>query len=103
MPTTWRAIGRLSPNREALTAAINWYRAAFRRPPQPEEDVPCDVPTLLIWGERDAYLSPRLTEGLDRWAPNLRVERLPNASHWVQNDASEQVNELLIEFLRSNV
>jgi epoxide hydrolase 4 len=87
----------------ALTAAINWYRAAFRRPPRPDEDAPCNVPTLLIWGERDAFLSPRLTEGLEQWVPNLRVERIPDASHWVQNDAPERVNELLIEFLRSNV
>jgi pimeloyl-ACP methyl ester carboxylesterase len=88
----------------ALTAAINWYRAAFRRPPQPEvEDVPCAVPTLVIWGERDVYLGPRLTERLEQWSPNLCVERIPDASHWVQNDAPERVNELMIEFLRSNV
>ncbi len=87
----------------ALTAAINWYRAAFRRPPKPDEDVPCGVPTLLIWGERDAYLGSRLAEGLERWAPNLRVERIADASHWVQNDAPERVNELMIEFLRSDV
>jgi pimeloyl-ACP methyl ester carboxylesterase len=88
----------------ALTAAINWYRAAFRRPPHPHtDDVSCDVPTLVIWGERDAYLGSRLTEGLERWAPNLRVERIPDASHWVQNDAPERVNELIIEFLRSDV
>jgi epoxide hydrolase 4 len=88
----------------ALTAAINWYRAAFRRSPQPEKDaVSCGVPTLLIWGERDAYLGPRLTEGLEKWSPNLRVERIPDASHWIQNDAPERVNELMIEFLRSNI
>jgi epoxide hydrolase 4 len=87
----------------ALNAAINWYRAAFRRATRLDEDAPCNVPTLLIWGERDAFLSPHLTEGLEQWAPNLRVERIPDASHWVQNDAPERVNELMIEFLRSNV
>lgn len=85
----------------ALTAAINWYRAAFRRPPRPDEDVPCAAPTLVIWGERDAFLGPRLTDGLERWAPNLRVERIPDASHWVQNDAPERVNELILDFLNS--
>jgi pimeloyl-ACP methyl ester carboxylesterase len=85
----------------ALTAAINYYRAAFRsrlggretRNPRTE------IPTLLIWGERDRYLGIRLTEGLEGWVPNLRIERLPDASHWVQNDAPERVNELLLEFL----
>ncbi|MGH2599418.1 MAG: alpha/beta fold hydrolase, partial [Dehalococcoidia bacterium] len=72
----------------ALTAAINYYRAAFRRDPRTAtRDLrPITCPTLLIWGERDRYLSPRLTEGLDRWVPNLRVERIPDASHWVQVD-----------------
>ena len=29
----------------------------------------------------------------------LLVERIPDASHWVQNDAPDRVNELLIEYL----
>ncbi len=59
-----------------------------------------DVPALLIWGEEDPYLDVQLTEGLDRWVPTIRVERIPNASHWVQIDAAERVNELMIDFLR---
>jgi pimeloyl-ACP methyl ester carboxylesterase len=85
----------------ALTAAINYYRAAFRSLFRGREtrNPRTEIPTLLIWGERDRYLGSRLTEGLDRWVPNLRIERLPDASHWVQNDAPERVNELLLEFL----
>jgi epoxide hydrolase 4 len=85
----------------ALTAAINWYRAAFRRRRRPVEDRPCDTPTLVIWGEKDRYLGPRLTLGLEQWSPNVRVERIADASHWIQNDAPEAVNALIIEFLRS--
>jgi pimeloyl-ACP methyl ester carboxylesterase len=33
--------------------------------------------------------------------PTLRVELL-EASHWVQMDAAEQVNELMQDFLRCN-
>jgi pimeloyl-ACP methyl ester carboxylesterase len=85
----------------ALTAAINYYRAAFRSRLRGREtrNPRTEIPTLLIWGERDRYLGIRLTEGLERWVPNLRIERLPDASHWVQNDAPERVNELLLEFL----
>jgi pimeloyl-ACP methyl ester carboxylesterase len=85
----------------ALTAAINYYRAALRRSPRPDPRVlqPLRVPTLVVWGERDAYLNPRLLDGLDRWVPGVRVERLPGVSHWVQNDAPEPVNRLLLEFL----
>ena len=32
---------------------------------------------------------------------DLRIERIPQAGHFVQNDAAEKVNELLLSFLRA--
>jgi pimeloyl-ACP methyl ester carboxylesterase len=86
----------------ALTAALNYYRAALRHRPRDaaRANVPIDVPVLLVWGERDAYLSVRLTEGLGAWVRNLHVVRIPDASHWVQSDVPERVNQLMIDFLR---
>jgi pimeloyl-ACP methyl ester carboxylesterase len=84
----------------ALTATLNYYRAALRfsrdiyGSPQQVR-----VPTLVIWGERDPYLGVRLLEGLPRWVPDLCIERIPHASHWVQNDVPERVNQLLIDFV----
>jgi len=84
----------------ALTAAVNYYRAAFRFPPKVAgRKWPDDLETLVVWGERDRYLGPGLLDGLDRWVPSLTIERIPDASHWVQADAPERVNELLIRFL----
>ena len=84
----------------ALTAALNYYRAAFRyRPQVGGRKWPAGLKTLVVWGERDRYLGPGLLDGLDRWVPDLAVERIPDASHWVQADAPERVNELLIRFL----
>jgi pimeloyl-ACP methyl ester carboxylesterase len=84
----------------ALTAGLNYYRA-FRHPSHriARVDTLIRVPVLLLWGERDAYATPRLTEGLDAWVPDLRVERFPDVSHWLQNDAPERVNGLILEFL----
>ena len=57
------------------------------------------VPTLVIWGERDAYLGPDLAEPSRDDVPNLdRVERLPEASHWVHHDEPERVTQLLTDF-----
>ena len=86
----------------ALTAAINYYRALFRRGPRrtTRGASQIDAPALLIWGEQDRYLGLRLTEGLEQWMPHIQVARIPNASHWVQVDAPQRVNELLIGFLR---
>lgn len=84
----------------ALTAALNYYRALrYSAHYAVNDDAPIPVPVLLLWGERDAYLCPRLTEGLRDWVPNLKVVRLPDVSHWIQNDAPERVNRVLIDFL----
>jgi len=84
----------------ALTGALNYYRAAYRHRRVARTLLRrVTAPTLLVWGERDRYLSLRLTEGLEPWVPDLRVERIPDASHWVQNDAPERVNRALIGFL----
>jgi pimeloyl-ACP methyl ester carboxylesterase len=85
----------------ALTATINYYRASFRRNPREamQEPPPISCPTMLIWGEQDRYLGIPLTEGLEQWVPDVRIERIPNASHWVQVDAPERVNELMLNFL----
>jgi epoxide hydrolase 4 len=85
----------------ALTATVNYYRAAAREHSRLSSlgRRQISAPTLLIWGDRDPYLVGSLTDGLRQWVPRLRVERLPNASHWVQVDAYERVNRLLLEFL----
>ena len=62
-------------------------------------DRPIAHRVLTVWGDRDRYLGPALTEGVGRWAPNLTTHHLPDASHWVQNDAPDEVNRLLIDFL----
>lgn len=79
------------------TAPINYYRAAgrYRGPPLR----PVEAETLLIWGEKDRWLGPDLAELDPRWVPRARIERIPSASHWVQADAPERVNELLLSFL----
>jgi pimeloyl-ACP methyl ester carboxylesterase len=87
------------PTRRDWTAPVNYYRAAFRYRPS-RRLVPILTPTLLVWAERDPYLGPRLSHGLEPWVPNLRVERLPDVGHWLQNEAPERVNELILRFLR---
>jgi pimeloyl-ACP methyl ester carboxylesterase len=86
----------------ALRAAINYYRAAVRANPlaQAHSLRRVDIPTLVIWGDQDRYLGPELAEPDPAWVPDVRVERIPQASHWVQADAPERVNQLMVEFLQ---
>jgi pimeloyl-ACP methyl ester carboxylesterase len=86
----------------ALTAGINYYRALFRYGLRTMRRLRrIDAPVLVIWGERDPYIGRELADPPHDWVPNVRVERLPNASHWVQNDQPQRVNELLTDFLRA--
>jgi pimeloyl-ACP methyl ester carboxylesterase len=82
------------------TAMLNWYRAAGRDVMAATDlDAPIDTPTLVIWGEEDVALGLPCLDGTDRYVRELRIERLPNVSHWAQEDAPQVVNRLLGEFL----
>ena len=90
----------------ALEASVNYYRAAFRGALRGALRGGTQVgkittPTLLVWGEQDAFLGTELTEGLGPFVPDLRLLRV-KASHWVQIDAFERVNEVLLEFLKTS-
>ena len=87
----------------ALTATLNYYRALLRNPRQTRALLAkIEAPVLVLWGERDRFLNRRLAEPPPLWVPNLlRVERLPDASHWVAEDRPREVNTLLLDFLRS--
>lgn len=86
-----------------LTAALNYYRANI--PPEnwlkpPPELPPIEVPTTILWGEADAYMSGMLLErSMQKVAGPLHVERLPGVSHWVQQEVPDRVNALLLAAL----
>jgi pimeloyl-ACP methyl ester carboxylesterase len=87
----------------ALTAGLNWYRANARVDQELERTRPfpaVDVPTMGIWSSGDNFL---LEEGMlasgDHVTGTWRYERVEGAGHWLQLDAPERVNELLLEFL----
>ena len=89
----------------ALTAALNWYRASMapadelrERPPFPS--VAAD--TLGLWSDRDHYLVEEGMTGSEQYViGEWRYERIEGASHWMQLDAPERVNELLLEWFRA--
>jgi pimeloyl-ACP methyl ester carboxylesterase len=77
---------------------IHYYRAAMRYLMLRWKKI--DAPALVIWGERDRWLGAELAQPDPRWVPDARVERLPDAGHWVQSDTPERVDDLLLAFLR---
>jgi pimeloyl-ACP methyl ester carboxylesterase len=84
----------------AVEAMINWYRAMFRVKAVPIKRT--DVEALVLWGEKDPHLGRELATPSPALVPNARVVFVPNATHWIQHDAPERVNEELIAFFRGS-
>ena len=88
--------------RGALTAPINYYRASFfGEESKGSVADKISMPTLLIWGENDAYFDLSAVEGHDSVVTDLTVRRIQDCSHWVQNDNPERVNQHMREFLEN--
>ncbi len=96
--------------RQGLAGPLNYYRASPLRPAtaaddglhalvMPDAAVTVRVPTTVLWGERDVALLPGLLDGLERWVPELRVQRLPDASHWLVHEQPACVAEAIQNLL----
>jgi pimeloyl-ACP methyl ester carboxylesterase len=94
----------------ALTAMLNWYRGSKLIVPPPGVTVPLPdwllkafpkiaVPTLVVWGMKDAALLPVQLDGLDELVDDLRIVRLPDAGHFAPWEAPDAVIEALEPFL----
>lgn len=91
-----------------MEAMLNWYRASpVVVPPVdvpasdlvvkvpvldlPDDALRVDVPHLIVWGERDEALRPVCLDGLDRYVPDLTVERIADAGHWILHERPAEV------------
>jgi pimeloyl-ACP methyl ester carboxylesterase len=58
-----------------------------------------ETPTLIVWGEADTALGLELLDGTDTYVRDLTIQRLPGVSHWVQQEAPDDVNGSLRAWL----
>ena len=87
---------------QAVHSMLNWYRAMVKRTPtQPrlKRHLPIQPPTLMLWGERDVALSKELAQPSIERCENGELIFFPNATHWVQHDEAQAVNQHIHEFL----
>jgi pimeloyl-ACP methyl ester carboxylesterase len=66
-------------------------RAAWR--------TPLRTPALIVLGDSDGALLPNLLIKIGDLLPHSECHVLPRCSHWAQQDAPEDVNRLLLDFL----
>src|SRR5262249_44800760 len=82
----------------ALEAALAWDRAAGSL--TAGEVGPITVPTLYVWGDRDATVGPSAA----RWTADFvtgpfHFEVIPGVGHFVTDEAAEVVTRLLLSHL----
>lgn len=99
----------------AMTAMLNWYRASPIDVPEPgeaprstvldtlpPETMSVRMPHLVVWGEADTALRPSCLEGLDRFAPDLSIEHVAGASHWILHEKPHEVAAAIRDFVGQN-
>ena len=94
-PEDLAAFKDAAAKRGALTAMINYYRCNFKLFAHENEQVwgILDIPTLMIWGEKDIALGKELTYHTDAYVRDLQIKYIPNCSHWVQQEQPALVNQ----------
>lgn len=87
----------------ALTAALNIYRAnvhprTWLEPPMAFPQV--QAPTMGVWSSGDFALAEAGMTGSKRFVDgSWRYERIEGAGHWMQLEAADRLNALLLDFL----
>jgi len=84
----------------AARGPVNWYRALFRRRDDPPRER-VEAPALVIWGDQDDALLPEMADRSLDYCVDGRLERFPDASHWVHREEPERVNEVLLTHLEA--
>lgn len=87
--------------RTGFTGPLNWYRNLPRnwadtegRPDQ------VTVPALMLCADRDCFLPPSTTRGMEHIVPDLERHTVSDCGHWMQQERPEAVNRLLLDWLQ---
>lgn len=89
----------------AIVAALNYYRQMFTPGAWAQNLLNrpnlIQAPTLVLWGEEDAFLSQQLVKDLEKLvAAPFSLKLVPECGHWIQQEAPQTVNRELLNFLR---
>ena len=101
-PDADQVIAELEAN-GSLTPGLNWYRANVA--PEswvgpPVQLPPVAAPTMGIWSSGDIALTEaQMTDSAASVTGPWRYERLDGPGHWLQLEAPDRVNALLLDFL----
>ncbi|GAB4552597.1 MAG: epoxide hydrolase EphM [Anaerolineae bacterium] len=87
----------------ALHAGITYYRELLRKGSAlRRRDMTIRVPTRMIWGDPDFALTKEAAERSKKYAPHLEIDYIPNSGHFVQQDRPDEVNQLILAYLKGS-
>src|SRR5262249_37540818 len=58
-----------------------------------------DCPSLIVWGDQDPFMSPKLGDRLADTIPGSRLVRLPGTGRLVPEEAPETLTTMILEFV----
>jgi pimeloyl-ACP methyl ester carboxylesterase len=88
---------------DTLQGGFDWYVAAdedrkrLMREGAPSMD-PIEVPTRVLWGERDPIVKSEWADRLDEYFADYRLDTVPDAGHFVHYERPELANEAIESF-----
>ena len=87
--------------RTGFTGGINWYRNLDRNW-ELTKDAPqkIDAPCMYVGAEDDVVLPPSMANGMERFVPNLEKHVIADCGHWTQQEKPEELNALLVDFMK---
>ncbi len=108
----FRALARNAPTREdaarwrrdlsrpgRLTAGLNWYRANLTREGMRYHLPAITVPTLGLYSDKDIALAEdQMKDSKAYVSAEWRYAKLEGIGHWLQIEAPEETNRLLLEW-----
>jgi microsomal epoxide hydrolase/non-specific protein-tyrosine kinase len=85
-----------------VTGPINYYRNINHNWETTSQlaDKQVMQKSLMICAENDPILIPQGADGMEKYVPNLTKKLIKDCGHWTQQEQPEEVNRLIIEFLK---
>jgi pimeloyl-ACP methyl ester carboxylesterase len=84
----------------AMRAALNWYRAMTPASLEGFGDI--SMPTLHVWSTEDPALGREGAEATGKYVTGpYRFEVLEGVTHWIQEEAPERLNPILLEHVQA--
>lgn len=82
---------------------LNWFRnmEINWRAGEKFQGKTLDMPCLMVTASDDPVLPPKFADGMEKHIPKLSRHNLENCGHWSQQEKPEEVNDVLLGWLKS--